>query len=133
MDKEKLRGKVFGNFNRSSRWLGIIDYKSLFFFVSYIFGFWNITKLFNLSLISQIYILIIFTIPVVVLVLAYIDEESVVDMLFIIFKFCLRKKWYVYILKDDVNVITKRNFKKRRNCIENVYKSDTIHIMNCRR
>jgi len=97
MDKEKLRGKVFGNFNRSARWLGIIDYKSLVFLVIYVFGLWNISKLFDISLVSQIYILILFTIPVVVFVFAYIDEESVVDMLFNILKFCLRRKWYVYI------------------------------------
>lgn len=101
MDKEKMRGKVFGNFNRNARWLGIIDYKSLVFLISYIFLLWNITKLFNIALISQIYILIVFAIPVVVLVLAYIDEESVVEVLFNILKFCLRRKWYVYILKEE--------------------------------
>jgi len=106
MDKEKLRGKVFGNFNRSARWLGIIDYKSLVFLVIYVFGLWNISKLFDISLVSQIYILILFTIPVVVFVFAYIDEESVVDMLFNILKFCLRRKWYVYILKEErLNII----------------------------
>lgn len=115
MDKEKIRGKVFENFNRSSRWIGIIDYKSLLFIVSYVFGLWNVTKLFNISLMSQIYILIIFTIPVLVFVLAYIDEESVVDMLFNILKFCLRRKWYVYTLKDENELNICNIIKERKN------------------
>ena len=101
MDKEKIRGKVFGNFNRCARWLGIIDYKSLVFLLIYIFGLWNITKLFGISIVSQIYILIIFTIPLVIFIFAYIDEESVIEMLFNILKFCLRRKCYMYILKEN--------------------------------
>ena len=113
MDKEKIRGKVFGDFNRSARWLGIIDYKSLVFLSFYVFGLWNITKLFSISLVSQIYILILFTIPVVVFVFAYIDEESVIDMLFNILKYCLRRKKHIYILKKDSENIISRNPKNK--------------------
>lgn len=122
MDKKQIRGKVFQNFNRKNRWRGIIDYKSLVFLVVYVFGLWNLTKLFDISLITQIYILIIFTIPVVVFVFAYIDEESVVDVLFNILKFYLRRKWYVYVLKENVNVVVKYSLKQDNKCIEHTYK-----------
>jgi len=101
MDKKQIRGKVFQNFNRKSRWKGIIDYKSLIFLVVYVFGLWNITNLFIISMMYRIYILIIFTIPVAVFMFAYISEESVVDILFNILKYSFRRKWYVYILKGE--------------------------------
>lgn len=101
MDKEKFRGKVFQNFNRKSRWRGIIDYKSLIFLVVYVFGLWNITNLFNISMMYKLYILIIFTIPLAVFMFAYISEESVVDILVNILKYLFRRKWYVYLLKEE--------------------------------
>lgn len=101
MDKKQIRGKVFQNFNRKSRWRGIIDYKSLMFLIVYVFGLWNITNLFNISMMYRLYVLIIFTIPVAVFMFAYISEESVIDILVNILKYCFRRKCYVYILKEE--------------------------------
>ena len=43
MDKEELKTKVFQNFNRNTRWLGIIDYKSLIVLLVYMYVIYFIT------------------------------------------------------------------------------------------
>lgn len=114
MDKEELKTKVFQNFNRNARWLGIIDYKSLIVLLIYMYVIYFITGILNIKILVRLYVLVIFSIPMIILTVMYSNEESVIDMLITIAKYILRPKKYVHIpnKKDALDlVISKDNFR----------------------
>ena len=113
MDKEELKTKVFQNFNRNTRWLGIIDYKSLIVLIVYMYVIYFITGILNIKILVRLYVLVIFSIPMIILTVMYSNEESVIDMLITIVKYILRPKKYVHIpnKKDTLDlVMSKDNF-----------------------
>ena len=89
MDKEELKTKVFQNFNRNARWLGIIDYKSLIVLLIYMYVIYFITGILNIKILVRLYVLVIFSIPMIILTVMYSNEESVIDMLITIAKYIL--------------------------------------------
>lgn len=101
MEKEELKSKVFGNFNRKTKWLGLVDYKTLIFLAIYVYSIYCVTGIFNVKMLARIYILVIFSIPVVILTTMYMNEESVVDMFTVVLKYLVRPKKYVHIPKKS--------------------------------
>ena len=62
--------KVYRNFNRKNRFLGIIDYKTLVILLGYMWIVWETSsKIFN-NIIYSVYLLMFLTIPVIGLVYA---------------------------------------------------------------
>lgn len=101
MEKEELKSKVFGNFNRKTKWLGLVDYKTLIFLAIYVYSIYCVTGIFNVKTLARIYILVIFSIPVIILTTMYMNEESVVDMFTVVLKYLVRPKKYVHIPKKS--------------------------------
>lgn len=87
--------EIYMNYKRNNKWLGIIDYKSLVFFVSYLAIVWNILNLLHINLEYKIYILMILIIPVAVMLCMNINSESALDTVITIIRFNCKNKIYV--------------------------------------
>lgn len=118
----KIQGKMYSNLDRPVRWNGIIDYKTLITILLYIYIIWNLTKLFTTSIVAQIYIIIMLTIPFAIFIKSYINETDITFMLVLVLRFCFTPHLYVYdITKDEYsflydhynNVIIYKNGGKR--------------------
>ena len=59
-NKEGITRDNYPNLNRSNKWLGIIDYKSLVILLVLLFAIWNILGLFLRNHLYRVYILVIF-------------------------------------------------------------------------
>lgn len=114
MEKEELKSKVFGNFNRKTKWLGLVDYKTLIFLAIYVYSIYCVTGIFKIQVLARIYILVIFSIPVLILTTMYMSEESVVDMFITVLKYVVKPKRYVHIPKksDDIGLVVSGDTKK---------------------
>lgn len=87
--------KVYRNFNRKNRFLGIIDYKTLVILLGYMWIVWETSsKIFN-NIIYSVYLLMFLTIPVIGLVYANRYEEDISHIIYVIIKFLVTPKLYV--------------------------------------
>ncbi|MBR6688621.1 MAG: hypothetical protein IKL68_01225 [Clostridia bacterium] len=90
--------KVYRNFNRKNRFLGIIDYKTLTLFLGYVWIVWKISiKIFN-SITYCIYFMMFLIIPVIGLVHANRNEEDISHVIYVIIKFLFSSKLYIFKL-----------------------------------
>ena len=97
MSNYKLNKKrIYSNFNRINKWLGIIDYKTL-----WIIGIYSSIIIFILSKINiamqiKLYIFAFFSLPVFAMfICSDVNQDSVFDMFKVIVKFILTKFIYV--------------------------------------
>ena len=91
--REKINEKImYTMYKRNSKWLGIIDYKSLCFILIYMFILINILDFLNLNLETSIYIFLFLTVPVICILVININQESAITVIFYIFKFFLNRK-----------------------------------------
>ena len=86
----------YGNLNKSTKWLGIIDYKLLIIFLLIMFLVWNFLGLFNVSDLMRMYIVIIISIPFIGIVYANRAEDNISDVIYCVFKYVISPKLYVY-------------------------------------
>lgn len=105
--------KFYSNFKRENKWLGIIDYKSLSILLGYIALIFFLLSNINIKLEYLIYIFIFFTIPVFTVFFINIGNESIYDVIIIIFKFYKNKK--IYIKKDYIYNINGEKYIKKKN------------------
>lgn len=90
--------KVYRNLNRKNRFLGIIDYKTLTILLGYMWIVWKIAdKIFNNAM-NAVYFWIFLVIPVIGLVYANRDEEDVSHVIYVIIKFLVSPKLYIFKL-----------------------------------
>lgn len=87
--------RVFNFYNKKNKWLGIIDYKTLFFFVAYLLIVFKILNIFNIQIIIKLYIYIIAVLPLVIFILFNLQEESIIEKLKIILIFFISRNIYV--------------------------------------
>lgn len=87
--------KTFNFFKRKSKWLGLIDYKTLTFFIIYIILIIKIISIINISNILKLYIFVYLVIPFFIFILFNIKEESIIDKLFVILIFFINKKYFI--------------------------------------
>ena len=87
--------KTFNFFKRKSKWLGLIDYKTLTFFIIYILIIVKILSIINISNILKLYIFIYLVIPFIIFILLNIKEESIIDKLFVILIFSIKRKKFI--------------------------------------
>lgn len=99
--------EIYMNYKRNNKWLGIIDYKSLAFLVTYIVIIWNVINYLNIPLEYKLYIFMLITIPVIVLVCININSESAIDVLIILIKYNMKKKIYLDTHNINVNNVNK--------------------------
>ena len=114
---------IYLNYKRKNKWLGIIDYKSLIVLCIYIFivicFLKHIYKFIPIKLEYIIYLFIFFVIPVISALLININDESAVDTLIVIFKFCINNK--IYVKKEYIKKLDKKIYKfiDEKKCITN--------------
>jgi len=105
--------QVFPSFRRQNKWLGIIDYKSLFAFGIYIYIIYLICNGLEIPIKQGTTIMLISIIPLIALYFANIKEESIVEIVVIILKFCISKKKYYYKIERGGEFDIKINKKAR--------------------
>ena len=79
--------------------MGVIDYKSLVVLLIYIVIIWNIVGIFTSNILIKTYILMILIIPILTIFYTYLNEDSIIDVLYIIVKFYISPRIYVYMLE----------------------------------
>lgn len=87
--------RIYSNYKRNLKFLGIIDYQSLVVIVIYIIAIISILKILPLSIELTIYIFMFMVIPVIAIFCININNESTIEVLIIIIKFILNKKIFV--------------------------------------
>ena len=91
----------YPNLNRSNKWLGIIDYKTLTFILVLLFLMWNLLGVFVESSIYRVYVLIIMAIPLFGLIYANKSEENISNIIYIVFKYIFSPKIYMYNIETN--------------------------------
>ncbi len=87
--------RIYSNYKRNLKFLGVIDYQSLVVIVIYIIAIISILRLLPLSIEFTIYIFMFMVIPVIAVFCININNESTIDVLIIIIKYILNKKIFV--------------------------------------
>ena len=93
--EEKKR--IYANYRRKNKWLGVIDYQSLSLLISYAILLIFILKWIPLDLKYLFYLFVLLISPVFALVTIHLNNEDAVDMIISIFKFLVNKKIFVSI------------------------------------
>lgn len=96
---------TYSNINRKSKWLGIIDYKSIIILLAYIVIMWNVTGVFLTSVIYRVYIVIILVIPIVGLFYSYRSAEDVTSVIYTVLKYTVSPKKYVYKIESNKTLL----------------------------
>lgn len=117
--------RIYTNYKRENKWLGIIEYKSLLIIVVYSFFVIKMLGIIKLSFELSMYIFIFACFPIVTLLCVKINNESLVYTFRTIFQYVLTSKIYVdikyekyfkkeiyinYSSKIDKNIV-KSNYK----------------------
>jgi hypothetical protein len=98
-----MKKRIYANYKRGNKWLGIIDYKSLSFIIIYAVVIFFILKNINLKLKYSFYFFVIFMSPVISLITINLKNESAIDAMITVLKFIFNRKIFVntkYIKKD---------------------------------
>lgn len=102
MEKEYNKD-AYPNFNRTNKWLGIIDYKTLIILILILFAVWNLLGIFIQSQLYRVYIVVIIAIPFLGIVYANKSEENISNVIYIVIKHILSPKLYVYNIETNCN------------------------------
>ena len=107
--------RIYANFERKNKWLGLIDYKTLSLIGVYISIIIFILSKINIELIYKIYILAFCSLPVCAMfVCSDLNQDSVFDMFITILKYLLKKS--IYVKENSTIKITKKQIYKRSVC-----------------
>ena len=109
--EENNKVKIYSNYKRKNKWLGIIDYNALIIIVLYVFLVISILKIIPIKLEYLIYIFIFSVVPIIAILLINIGEENAIDMLSIILKYNINKG--IYVRKKFVKNIKKDIYVKK--------------------
>ena len=91
----------YPNLNRSNKWLGIIDYKSLIVLLIILFVVWNILGMFMQNQLYRIYIVVIISIPILGLFYANKSSENISNVIYIVVKYLFSPKRYMYNIETN--------------------------------
>ena len=61
--EQEIEKDHYSNLNRSNKWLGIIEYKSLIILLVILFFTWSVLDIFMQNQIYRVYLLVIIAIP----------------------------------------------------------------------
>lgn len=102
IDKETVKTRDnYPNLNRSNKWLGIIDYKSLVILLVILFAIWNILGLFIQNQLYRVYTLIIISIPILGIFYANKSSENISYVIYIVLKYIVSPKQYMYNIETN--------------------------------
>lgn len=96
-----MENETYPNLNRETKWLGIIDYKSLIIIIAVILVVWNLVGVFIQSIITKVYIITLIMIPILGLVYSNKSSDNIIHVLYNIFKFLVSSKIYVYRIQSN--------------------------------
>lgn len=124
MDNDNNKVRIYFNYKRKNKWLGIIDYKTLVVIGIYIFIVISILKIIPIKIEYLIYFFIFLVVPVIAILLINIENDSAIDMLMIILKYSMNndifvKKEYIKNIQKDIYI----NYRKKKVCTQ--YKRKT--------
>ena len=100
-NKEGITRDNYPNLNRSNKWLGIIDYKSLVILLVLLFAIWNILGLFLRNHLYRVYILVIIFIPILGLFYANKSSENISYVIYTVIKYIVSPKRYMYNIETN--------------------------------
>lgn len=108
-----MKKQIYSNYKRQNKWLGLIDYKSLLFIITYGLVIIFILKKVSFNFILSFYIFIILMSPLIVLIFVDNKNGSAIDILIIIIKYFFKNKIYVNLkyYSNDKRYIYKNNIK----------------------
>ena len=106
MGQEMYKGNAverdnYSNLNRSNKWLGIIDYKSLIILLVILFAVWKIIGIFIQNQLYRIYIVIIISIPILGIFYANKSSENISNVIYIVVKYLFSPKRYMYNIETN--------------------------------
>lgn len=108
-----MKKQIYSNYKRQNKWLGLIDYKSLLFVITYGLVIIFILKKISFNFVISFYIFIILMSPFLVLLFVNTKSYSAIDILVIIMKYFFKNKIYVNLkyYPNDKCYIYKNNKK----------------------
>lgn len=74
---------------------------------------WNISGIFTNAILNKLYVLVIFTIPLLSLTVVYMSEESVVDMVITVIRYIFSYKIYIHVLKENTQIVLSKDTKEK--------------------
>lgn len=93
------QGKIYPNLNRPNKWLGIIEYRVVVIVLIYMVVLWLILGIFIDNNMTKLYMELIMVVPVLVVFYTYINEDDAIYVIYIIIRFILSTKIYVYVVE----------------------------------
>lgn len=99
--------RIYSNYKRSNKYLGIIDYRSLVFLAIYLVILWYGINLFNISIDIKIYLFMFLSIPFIVFLYVNNNSDTAIDVIYNIFKFIFKSKIYVDCKDTNINLYGK--------------------------
>lgn len=94
MKKRINKQQIFNFYNKTHKWRGIIDYKSLTAIAIYCFVSVYFVIALNITNIIKLYVITILITPMIIFVLLNINEDSVLEKLVTIIQYLFTRKIY---------------------------------------
>lgn len=91
----------YTNLNRTNKWLGIIDYKSLIILLIFMFLIWNILDIFIVSAVYKVYVIILVLIPILGFFYANKSGDNISDIVYIVVRYLVLPKRYMYSIETN--------------------------------
>ena len=102
MERKINEQPVYLNYNRNIKFLGIIDYKSLVIIVIYSIGILTILNFLPIGIEVLMCLFCFLVIPVLAIFCVNLNNESTIDIIYIILKYHFDKKIFVNIKEAKV-------------------------------
>ena len=117
-----IEKRIYKNYKRDNKWMGIIDYKTLVIIVIYVIVLFSVIKVLNFNLKVSFYLFILFLLPVFVLISFNSKNISVIDLIFVIIKFFYSKRIYIkskYYCEDECIYLKNYDENLKNNKLKN--------------
>lgn len=88
--------RIYPNLNKESKFMGIMDYKSLIVLLIYILIIWKLSKFLFIKTLFRFYSIIVFSVPMIGIFYANRNEDNIIHVVYTILKYVFSKKIYVY-------------------------------------
>ncbi len=113
--KKESKIRIYANYNRSNKWMGIIEYKLLVFVLIYIFLIVKLISLFHLKFEISIYFFSVLVFPILSIALTSINNENSLNSIKTLIAFLFKSgiyidKKYQRNLKNEIYI--NNNFSK---------------------
>ena len=84
------------NYNLKNKFLGFIDYSTLFTNLIWIYLIFNITSIFTSSLYVRLSFVIIFCLPLALFSILSVNNENILHVIVYLIKYILKPKIYIF-------------------------------------